>query len=138
MFAGYVSYYWSEAWHFCKRKGADLAVVDSELKRKAISNNLGNVRQHYRNMHMVYIGLRELVMWHWLGGSDISSYYWHRGEPDDLTVEECALLVRRLSAWKLAKGQCSRYHGFLCQTNERKYFLSNMDVGNSFNERFSF
>ncbi|XP_067041831.1 uncharacterized protein [Acropora muricata] len=117
VYAGNVSY-WSEAWDFCKRKGGDLAVVDSELKRKAISNHLGNVSQYFPNMHMVYIGLRELVIWHWLGGSNISSNYWHRGEPDDLKVEECALVARRSSAWKLAKGRCSQHHGFLCQTNE--------------------
>ena len=102
-----------------------MAVVDSELKRKAIANHLDNVRHYYRNINMVYIGLRKLVLWKWLGGSNISSNYWHRGEPDDLKVEECALVMRRSSAWKLAKGQCSRHHGFLCQTNERKYFLSN-------------
>ena len=134
VYAGYMSN-WSEARDFCKRKGGDLAVVDSELKRKAISNHLGNVSQN-----MVYIGLRELVIWHWLGGSSISSNYWHRGEPDDLKVEECALVVRRSSAWKLAKGRCShdQHRGFLCQTNERKFFLSNVDLGNSFNDRFSF
>ena len=105
-----------------------MAVVDSELKRKAIANHLNNVRRYYPNMKSVYIGLRELVTWQWLGGSNISSNYWHRGEPDDLMVGECALVMRRSSAWKLAKGQCS-HHGFLCQTNERKYFLSNMDFG---------
>ena len=124
MYAGNISYNWSEARHFCKRNGGDLAVVDSELKRKAIANHLDNVKLYYRNISRVYIGLRELVTWQWLGGSDISPNYWHRGEPDDLKVEECALVMRRSSAWKLAKGQCSR-HGFLCQTNERKYLLSN-------------
>ena len=137
VYAGNVLY-WSEARDFCKRKGGDLAVVDSELKRKAISNHLGNVSQYFPNMHRVYIGLCELVIWHWLGGSNISSNYWHRGELDDLKVEDCALVARRSSAWKLAKGRCSQHHGFLCQTNERKYFLSNMDLSNSFSDRFSF
>ena len=136
MYAGNISYYWSEAWHHCKRKGGDLAVVDSELKRKTIASYLDNVRHYYPNIHMVYIGLRELVMWQWLEGSNISSNYWHRGEPDDLKVEECALVMRRSSAWKLAKGQCSQ-RGFLCQTNERKYFLSKL-TWISANDRFSF
>ena len=105
-----------------------MAVVDSEFKRKAIANHLDNVRHYYHDVNMVYIGLRKLVMWKWLGGSNISSNCWHRGEPDDLKFEGCALVMRRSSAWKLAQGQCSR-HGFLCETNERKYFLSNMDVG---------
>ena len=104
-----------------------MAVVDSESKRNAIASRLDNVRRFY-SIVRVYIGFCELVTWQWLGGSNIYSNYWHRGELDDLKVEECALVVRRSSAWKLAKGQCSHHHGFLCQTNERKYFLSNIDV----------
>ena len=113
-------YNWSEARYICKGKGGDLAVVDSELKRNVIASHLDIVRGSYP-IHRVYIGFCELVTWQWLGGSNISSNYWHRGELDDLKVEKCALVVRRSSAWKLAKGQCS-HHGFLCQTNERKYF----------------
>ena len=114
------SYHWNEARSFCNGKGGDLAVVDSEMKRKTIANHLDNMRRSYP-IDRVYIGLFKLVTWQWLGGSSISSNYWHRGELDDLKVGECALVMRRSSAWKLAKGQCS-HHGFLCQTNERKYF----------------
>ena len=104
-----------------------MAVVDSERKRNAIASHLYNVRRFY-SIKWVYIGFRELVTWQWLGGSSISSNYWHIGELDDLKVGQCALVMRRSYAWKLAKGQCSHHHGFLCQTNERKYFLSNIDV----------
>ena len=105
-----------------------MAVVDSELKRKTIASHLDNVRHSYSSIKRVYIGFCELVTWQWLGGSNISSNYWHSEELDDLKVEECALVVRRSSVWKLAKGQCSHHHGFLCQTNKRKYFLSNIGV----------
>ena len=128
VYAGNISYNWSEARYFCKGKGGDLAVVDTELKRESIASHLDNVSQSYPSIDRVYIGFCELVTWQWLGGSNISSNYWHRGELDDLKVEECALVVRRSSAWKLAKQQCSQHQGFLCQTNERKYFLSNIDV----------
>ena len=120
VYAGNKPYHWSQARYFCNRKGGDLAVVDSELKRKAIAYHLDNMTRSFR-IDRVYIGLCRLVTWQWLGGSSISSNYWHRGELDDLKVGECALVMRRSSAWKLAKGQCS-HHGFLCQTNERKYF----------------
>ena len=98
-----------------------MAVVDSDLKRRTIAYLLDNMRRSYPRIDRVYIGLCKLVTWQWLGGSSISSNYWHRGELDDLKVEECALVVRRSSAWKLVKGQCSQHHGFLCQTNQRKY-----------------
>ena len=121
VYAGNTPYHWSEARYFCISKGGDLAVVDSELKRRTIAYRLDNMRRSYPRIYRVYIGLCKLVTWKWLGGSSISSNYWHRGELDDLKVGDCALLMRRSYAWKLAKGQCS-HHGFLCQTNERKYF----------------
>ncbi|XP_067041821.1 uncharacterized protein [Acropora muricata] len=117
VYAGNTPYHWSEARYFCNRKGGDLAVVDSELKRKTIAYHLNNMRRSYP-IDRVYIGLCKVVTWQWLGGSSISSNYWHTGELDDLKVGECALVMRRSYAWKLAKGQCS-HHGFLCQTNER-------------------
>ena len=113
-------YNWSEARCFCDRKGGDLAVVDSELKRKTIAYRLENMTRSYPRIDRVYIGLRKLVTWKWLGGSSISSNYWHRGELDDLKLGQCAQVMRRSYAWKLAKGRCF-HHGFLCQTNERKY-----------------
>ena len=121
VYAGNTPYHWSEARYLCIRKGGDLAVVDSELKRRTIAYRLNNMRHSYPRIYRVYIGLCKLVTWKWLGGSSISSNYWHRGELDDLKFGECALVMRRSYAWKLAKGQCSQ-HGFLCETNERKYF----------------
>ena len=122
VYAGNKPYHWGEARYFCNGKGGDLAVVDSELKRKAIAYHLDNMTRSYPRINRVYIGVRKIVTWRWLGGSSISSNYWHRGEElDELKFGECALVMRRSSAWKLAKARCSQ-HGFLCQTNERKYF----------------
>ena len=128
-YAGDISVTWSEARSFCKRRGGDLAVVDSESKRKAIAIHLHNVSLNHPNVSIkkAYIGLRRLVRWQWPGGSSISSNYWHRGEEDVLKVGESAVVTRRSSTWKLAKEKPS-YHGFLCQTNERKNLLLNMGV----------
>ena len=115
---------WSKARYFCKRRGGDLAVVDSESKRKAIAIHLQNVSLYYPHVviNKAHIGLRRLVRWQWPGGSNISANYWHRGEQDVLKVGNSALVMRRSSAWKLAKEKRSN-HGFVCQTNERKNFL---------------
>ncbi|XP_074619878.1 uncharacterized protein LOC141878749 isoform X1 [Acropora palmata] len=120
VYVGNISATWDEARYFCKKRGGDLAVVDSELKRKAIDIHLHNVSLVYHHvvMNKAHIGLRRLVMWQWPGGSNISSSYWHRGEHDDLKVGNSALVMRRSSAWKLAKEKHSD-HGFLCQTNKR-------------------
>ena len=124
VYAGNISVTWSEARYFCKRRGGDLAVVDSELKRKTIDIHLHNVSLYYPHAvtNKLYIGLRRLGRWQWPGGSNISSNYWHRGEQDVLKVGESALVMRRSSAWKLAKERRS-IHGFLCQKNERKNFF---------------
>ena len=124
VYVGNISATWDEARYFCKKRGGDLAVVDSELKRKAIDIHLHNVSLVYHHvvMNKAHIGLRRLVMWQWPGGSNISSSYWHRGEHDDLKVGNSALVMRRSSAWKLAKEKHSD-HGFLCQTNKRKNLL---------------
>ena len=124
VYAGNISVTWSQARNFCKRRGGDLAVVDSESKRKAIAIHLHNVSLSYPYVFIkkAHIGLRKLLRWQWRGGSDISSNFWHRGEQDDPKVGESALVMRRSSAWKLARGQHSN-HGFLCQANKRKHFL---------------
>ena len=129
VYAGNISVTWSEARSFCKRRGGDLAVVDSESKRKVIAIHLHNVSLNYPKfpINKAYIGLQKLVRWQWPGGSTFSSNYWHRGEQDVLKVGESAVVTRQSSAWKLAKEKPS-YHGFLCQTNERKILLLNMGV----------
>lgn len=125
VYAGNISVTWSEARSFCKRRGGDLAVVDSESKRKVIAIHLHNVSLNYPKLFRAYIGLQKLVRWQWHAGSTFSSNYWHRGEQDK--VGESAVVTRRSSAWKLAKEKPSD-HGFLCQTNERKNLLLNMGV----------
>ena len=129
-YVGNISMTWGEARYFCKKRGGDLAVVDSESKREAIDVHLRNVSLVYHHVviNNAHIGLHELVRWQWPGGSTISSNYWHRGEEDVLKVGESALVTRRSSAWKLAKEKSSS-HGFLCQTNESKNLLLNTDVG---------
>ena len=130
VYAGNISVIWSKARSFCKERGGDLAVVDSEAKRKVIAIRLHNVSLRYPHVviEKAYIGLRSFVRWQWLGGSDIPSNYWHRGEEDVFKYRESALFMRRASAWKLATRKKPSYHGFLCQTNERKNFSLNIDV----------
>ena len=124
VYAVNISITWDEARYFCKKRGGDLAVVDSESKRKAIANHLQNVSRSYPHVviNKAHIGLRRLVRWQWAGGHNISSKYWHRGEPNVLKVGNSALVTRRSSTWKLAKEKRS-HHGFLCQTNKRKNFF---------------
>ena len=135
VYVGNISITWGEARYFCNKRGGDLAVVDSELKREAIDIHLHNVSlvNHHVVINKAHIGLRELVRWQWPGGSTISSNYWQRGEEDVLKVGESALVTRRSSAWKLAKVKTSS-HGFLCQKNERKNpFLNTGDLLDSLN-----
>ena len=131
VYAGNISVTWSEARSLCKRRGGDLAVVDSESKRKVIAIHLHNASLNL-SINEAYIGLQKLVRWQWPGGSTITSNYWHRGEQDVLKVGESAVVTRRSSAWKLAKEKTSD-RGFLCQTNERKNLLLKMGSACLFN-----
>ena len=63
VYAGNISVTWSEARSLCKRRGGDLAVVDSESKRKVIAIHLHSVSLNYPKFSIkkAYIGLQKLV-----------------------------------------------------------------------------
>ena len=125
IYTGNLARNWFDARTYCKTKGGDLAVVDSETKRQVIASRLDNNNSLYPNLavYRVFIGVLRLAMLDWLGGRNISSHYWHRGQPDPLTPLDCAVLQRWSPVgWKLVQAQCYYEQGFLCQTRESKNF----------------
>ena len=119
---------WNWARWLCKRLESDLAVVESEIKRKIIANHLTNISKKYPDENIkAFLGIRKFGTWHWLDGSNISTSIWHFGYPNILWSGECGLLVKRFSPeWKLFPVSCSRryYAGFtICETDESKSFI---------------
>lgn len=107
---------WDGARDYCLRQGGDLAVVDSETKRKAIASRVTHVYTW-----RLFIGIRKKgASWQWSGDKNISSAFWHPGFPNS---GACVALDKRSHDWKLFTTSCFLNNGFLCQTTERKYFL---------------
>ena len=119
---------WNWARWLCKQLESDLAVVESEIKRKIIANHLTNISKKYPDENIkAFLGIRKFGTWHWLDGSNISTSIWLSGYPDILWRGECGLLLKRFSLeWKLIQVSCSRrYHvGFtICEADEGKSFI---------------
>ena len=119
---------WNWARSSCKRLGSDLAVVDSEIKRKIIAEHLTNVSNKYPDDNIkAFVGIRKFGTWHWLDDSNISTSIWHSGYPDIMWSGECGLLFEWWFSqeWKLIPVSCSRRYpvGLICETDERKSFV---------------
>ena len=124
---------WDKARDFCLQLGSDLAVVDSEIKRKIIGYHLTNISSRYPLDDIrAFLGIRKFGTWHWLDGSNISTSIWHSGYPRVLERRECGLLEKSWWSldpeWKLSHMPCQWpwYSGFICETDERKSFVTVM------------
>ena len=118
---------WKEARESCLQLGSDLAVVDSEIKRKIIGDHLTNISNKYPDDNInAFIGIRKLSTWHWLDGSSVSASIWHYGFPRVFERGECGFLGKWWSLeWKLFHMPCQWYYGgFICETDERKSFFT--------------
>ncbi|KAJ8247914.1 hypothetical protein GJAV_G00252020 [Gymnothorax javanicus] len=77
---------WWESRLFCINKGADLVIIDN-LEEQVFLNGL------MRTKHF-WIGLSDTVKekkWEWVDGTELTSGFWKRGEPNDADAEEdCA------------------------------------------------
>ena len=118
---------WNSARVSCQRLGSDLAVVESEIKRKIISEHLTNISNKYPDDNIkAFVGIRKFGTWHWLDGSNISASIWRFRYPDILSGSgECGFLVKRWFSleWKLTPVSCSRRRPVrftVCETDERK------------------
>ena len=129
---------WDKARESCLQLGSDLAVVDSEIKRKIIGCHLTNISKKYPDENIkAFLGIRNFGIWHWLDGSNISTSIWHSGYPRIFERGKCGWLVKSRSLeWKLAHVPCWMNGGFICETDERKSFFT-VTVIPSFFFRFS-
>ena len=113
---------WGKARQSCLKQGGDLAIVDNEIKRKAIDTHLTGIDKLFPHVNIrAYIGVRKIDVWQWLGGGHVSGDVWHRGYPRPSTREKCAAFSRGSLQWKLFQTACFYTLGFVCETDESKY-----------------
>ena len=113
---------WDRARQHCLQQGGDLAIVDSEIKRRTIGKHLTKIDNFFPDVNIqAFIGIRKLSRWQWSGGRSIPGDIWHHGYPHVLTSGECGVLVKISLKWKLFQTSCFYELGFICETRDSKY-----------------
>uniref|UniRef100_A0A3Q3J2A0 C-type lectin domain-containing protein n=1 Tax=Monopterus albus TaxID=43700 RepID=A0A3Q3J2A0_MONAL len=96
---------WQDAREFCKKRGADLAVIDSREKNLAVSNLINSYQDSSRAIVQsgFWIGLRDVEdegIWKWLDGTRLTEGFWNDGEPNNNGDEDCAATYPRRNMFK--------------------------------------
>lgn len=113
---------WEIARQNCLQRGGDLAIVDTEMKRKAIDTRLTAIDELLTDIDIrAFIGIQKIGTWQWLGGGHISGDNWHSGNPRLSPVEKCAVIMKSFLQWKLVQTLCRYKVSFVCETEESKY-----------------
>ncbi|GAA6094118.1 uncharacterized protein LOC113659248 [Tachysurus ichikawai] len=77
---------WGESRQDCRRRGADLVIINSKEEHEFLAKMMGSDR--------AWIGLRDRDtegMWKWVDGTPLTTKFWCSGEPNDAgSDEDCA------------------------------------------------
>ncbi|XP_060744781.1 CD209 antigen-like protein C [Tachysurus vachellii] len=101
---------WADSREYCKRKGADLMIINNKEEQEFIKTYLGN--RH------AWIGLSDTDAegrWKWVDTTRLTTAYWQSGEPNNLGDEDCVEIFGN----QLKKGwndrQCSVKMLWICE-----------------------
>ncbi|XP_026789529.3 asialoglycoprotein receptor 1 [Pangasianodon hypophthalmus] len=113
---------WNGGRDECKKKGADLVIIDSKEKQEFIVDSLKALRYnlHFSYYNGFWIGLKDdhtEGIWKWLNDTTLTQGYWMDGEPnDDIGIEDCAAVYptnNPMKAWNDAP--CSHPLKWICE-----------------------
>ncbi|XP_049328042.1 CD209 antigen-like protein C [Astyanax mexicanus] len=102
---------WSESREDCLGKGADLVIINSEEEQEFLVKTLDKER--------AWIGLIRSdseVAWEWVDGSELTTNYWSRGEPNNHKDSEHCAEFRGIpikNNWN--DRQCTITGGWVCE-----------------------
>ncbi|XP_034164115.1 C-type lectin domain family 10 member A-like isoform X2 [Pangasianodon hypophthalmus] len=118
---------WKESRDECKKKGADLVIIDSKEKQEFIIKNLKELKQSFSYYNGFWIGLKDdhtEGIWKWLNDATLTQGYWMDGEPnDERGIEDCAAVYSTnnpMKAWNDAP--CSHPLKWICEKEINKTF----------------
>ncbi|XP_066517825.1 CD209 antigen-like protein E [Hoplias malabaricus] len=100
---------WSESRDFCRNRGADMVIINSEEEQDFIAENLCNAKN-------AWIGLTDRDTegkWEWVDGSILISGNWKKGEPNNKGNEDCVEFFPQTKKWN--DEDCSDEKRWICE-----------------------
>ncbi|XP_060744768.1 C-type lectin domain family 4 member M-like [Tachysurus vachellii] len=86
---------WADSREYCRRKEADLVIINNEEEQEFIMTHLGN--RH------AWIGLSDTDAegsWKWVDTTHLTTAYWQSGEPNNIGDEDCVeIFGNQLKGW---------------------------------------
>ncbi|XP_031670787.1 CD209 antigen-like protein E isoform X2 [Oncorhynchus kisutch] len=110
---------WEESRQDCKRRGADLVIINS--REEQLVFYLSQQQTFLFNLHLrAWIGLNDSVTeetWKWVDGTTLTTGYWSAGQPDDNGQEDCVEIYYGqddpVKTWN--DENCHKYHDWICE-----------------------
>ncbi|XP_074521550.1 CD209 antigen-like protein A [Halichoeres trimaculatus] len=109
---------WHDSRNYCRSKGADLVVINSEQEQRALYRLDGDAYL------LFWIGLRDTAgTFRWVDGSALTARFWQAGQPDrggPNNVEDCVEMYHQspvLANWNDAR--CDDRRRWMCEKAPR-------------------
>ncbi|XP_060744865.1 CD209 antigen-like protein A [Tachysurus vachellii] len=95
---------WEESRKYCRGRGADLMVINSQEEQEFLTKMLGSKRDRDSEGE-----------WKWVDGTPLTTAYWAEGEPNDSGGEDCAEISGRQENKVWNNLPCSSKQLWICE-----------------------
>ncbi|XP_075904283.1 uncharacterized protein LOC142902754 [Nelusetta ayraudi] len=103
---------WESSRQYCKSKGGDLVVVNSQEEQAFINQAI------QKGTH-VWIGLSDILVertWTWVDGTPLTLKFWYPGQPNSQGDQDCVELVQSASGEGLWNDEdCTTEQTWICE-----------------------